>query len=69
MIAREQITSIVKTYLPQVQEYVADRIAGEIVTEAEAITYSLIRQKVADQRKRSYISSLKNWEAINYVSR
>jgi len=69
VIARAQITSIVKACLPQVREDVADQMTEEIVLEVEAITRTLIRQKVADQRKQLYTSSLKNWESADSAFR
>lgn len=60
VIEREKIIAIVKSYLPQINAAVVDRIADDIVKDVESIAHSMIRQTVAQQRERLYWNSIKN---------
>lgn len=59
MVERDKIASMVKSCLPRVKEDDVKRISEDIVRDVESITYSLIRQTVAQEREQLYRNSLK----------
>ncbi len=60
MVEREQVVKIVKCYLPQVKDDVANRISEDIVRNVELITHAMIRRAAARQSQQLYWASLKN---------
>ena len=54
MINKQKVVEAIKGILPMADEAAIDRIAQESITDAEAILYSLIRQKSLQEREIIY---------------
>ncbi|HMM20376.1 MAG TPA: hypothetical protein PKA10_06525 [Selenomonadales bacterium] len=54
MIIRQKVAEAIKAILPMADAATIDRLAQETITDAEAIIYSLIRQKSLQERELIY---------------
>lgn len=54
MISKQKVVEAIKGILPMADEATIDRLAQESITDAEAILYSLIRQKSLQEREIMY---------------
>lgn len=54
MIDKQKVMDVIKGMLPMADETTIERLAQETITDAEAILYSLIRQKSLQEREIIY---------------
>ena len=54
MVDTKAVARVVKSYLPQAEQEVVDRIISDVRQDAENIIHSLIRQAVAQEKDKLY---------------
>lgn len=52
VVNTDEVTRVVKTYLPWAETSLVDKITSDVIQDAENIIHSLIRQAVAQEREK-----------------
>lgn len=55
MISKDEVTKVIKSYLPNAEERVINQLMEEIICDVEPIIYSYIREFTLRERKSLYL--------------